>query len=34
MGLEPRVGLERGLAKTVEWVEQRLAMYDPNSYRI
>jgi dTDP-glucose 4,6-dehydratase len=34
MGWEPRQSLEQGLAKTVEWVEQRLAMYDPNSYRI
>jgi dTDP-glucose 4,6-dehydratase len=34
LGWEPRTGLEEGLAETLEWVEQRFAMYDPDSYRI
>ena len=34
LGWEPRTSLDEGLAKTAEWVEQRRAMYDPDSYRI
>jgi dTDP-glucose 4,6-dehydratase len=34
LGWEPRTSLEEGLAQTLEWVEQRLAVYDPDSYRI
>jgi len=34
LGWEPRTGLEEGLAETLEWVGQRFAMYDPDSYRI
>jgi NAD dependent epimerase/dehydratase len=34
LGWAPRTRLEEGLAETLTWVEQRLAMYDPNSYRI
>lgn len=34
LGWEPRTSLENGLAQTAEWVERRLTMYDPDSYRI
>ena len=33
-GWTPAVSLDTGLARTVEWVRGRLAMYDANSYRI
>jgi len=33
-GWEPRVGLDEGLRRSVEWVSTRLEMYDPAAYRI
>ncbi len=33
-GWLPQVGLEEGLSRTVEWVKERIKMYDPDSYRI
>ena len=34
LGWEPRKTLDEGLQDTIEWVRQKLAMYDPDSYRI
>jgi nucleoside-diphosphate-sugar epimerase len=34
LGWQPQKGLDEGLLQTVEWVKGRLAMYDPDSYRI
>ena len=34
LGWQPRTSLKAGLKETVEWVRKRLAMYDPESYRI
>jgi NAD dependent epimerase/dehydratase len=34
LGWSPRKTLDEGLAETAEWVKTRLAMYDPDSYRI
>ena len=34
LGWSPAKTLEEGLAETIQWVRQRLAMYDPDSYRI
>jgi NAD dependent epimerase/dehydratase len=31
---EPRTTLEQGLSETVEWVRNRISMYDPESYRV
>lgn len=33
-GWSPRVSLAEGLRRTVEWVKERLDLYDPASYRI
>jgi NAD dependent epimerase/dehydratase len=33
-GWEPRVTLDDGLRRTVEWVRGRLELYDPTAYRI
>jgi NAD dependent epimerase/dehydratase len=34
IGWEPKVDLDEGLSRTIDWVKNRLAMYDPDSYRI
>ena len=34
IGWAPRTSLDAGLKATIEWVRQRLEMYDPESYRI
>jgi len=34
VGWTPRVALDDGIRLTAKWVEQRLEMYDPSSYRI
>jgi dTDP-glucose 4,6-dehydratase len=34
LGWEPRKTLEEGLRATMEWVRNRLEMYDPEAYRI
>jgi NAD dependent epimerase/dehydratase len=34
LGWQPRTSLEAGLRQTMEWMSTRLAMYDPESYRI
>ena len=33
-GWTPRVSLAEGLRRTVEWVKERLELYDPGAYRI
>ncbi len=33
-GWQPRVSLDEGLRRTVEWVRGRLDLYDPDAYRI
>jgi nucleoside-diphosphate-sugar epimerase len=34
VGWTPRVTLDEGIRLTAKWVEERLEMYDPSSYRI
>jgi dTDP-glucose 4,6-dehydratase len=34
LGWEPQKTLDEGLRETLEWVKERLTMYDPDSYRI
>lgn len=34
LGWTPRRTLDEGLGATIEWVKEKLAMYDPESYRI
>jgi nucleoside-diphosphate-sugar epimerase len=33
-GWSPRVSLDEGLTRTIEWVKSSRAMYDPDHYRI
>jgi len=34
LGWEPRVGLEEGLHRTVEWVREHMELYQPGRYRV
>ena len=34
VGWTPRVTLDDGIRLTAKWVEERLEMYDPSTYRI
>jgi NAD dependent epimerase/dehydratase len=34
IGWQPVVGLEEGLRRTIEWVRENSAAYDPNAYRV